>query len=435
MASTGDVGDPVGGEPRLALVSWSLYDWANSAFPTIIITFVFAAYFTKAVAESPVLGTAQWGWAISLAGLFIALLSPVLGAIADQTGRRKPWLSTFTVLCIVATAMLWFVQPSPDYVLWALVFVGLATVAFDFAMVFYNAMLPALAPRDRLGRWSGWGWAAGYAGGLACLVVALICFVQAEAPWFGLEKETAEHVRVTTLLVAVWFAVFSLPLFLFTPDRKATGVSFATAVRDGIKTLVGSLRNIRRYRVIARFLIARMIYTDGLNTLFIFGGVYAVGTFAMSVAEVIRFGIALNITAGLGAAAFAWVDDRIGPVRTILIALAALILLGGVLLTVESKDLFWTIGLALGVFVGPVQAASRSMMARLAPVELQTEMFGLYALSGKVTAFLGPFLVGWVTLLFDSQRLGMATIFVFFALGLLILFPLRRVPMGRQASS
>ncbi|MEE9139708.1 MAG: MFS transporter [Alphaproteobacteria bacterium] len=435
MASTGDVGDPVGGEPRLALVSWSLYDWANSAFPTIIITFVFAAYFTKAVAESPVLGTAQWGWAISLAGLFIALLSPVLGAIADQTGRRKPWLSTFTVLCIVATAMLWFVRPSPDYVLWALVFVGLATVAFDFAMVFYNAMLPALAPHDRLGRWSGWGWAAGYAGGLACLVVALICFVQAEAPWFGLEKETAEHVRVTTLLVAVWFAVFSLPLFLFTPDRKATGVSFATAVRDGIKTLVGSLRNIRRYRVIARFLIARMIYTDGLNTLFIFGGVYAVGTFAMSVAEVIRFGIALNITAGLGAAAFAWVDDRIGPVRTILIGLAALILLGGVLLTIESKDLFWTIGLALGVFVGPVQAASRSMMARLAPVELQTEMFGLYALSGKVTAFLGPFLVGWVTLLFDSQRLGMATIFVFFALGLLILFPLRRVPMGRQASS
>jgi UMF1 family MFS transporter len=155
----------------------------------------------------------------------------------------------------------------------------------------------------------------------------------------------------------------------------------------------------------------------------------------MSVAEVIRFGIALNITAGLGAAAFAWVDDRIGPVRTILIALAALILLGGVLLTIESKELFWIIGLALGVFVGPVQAASRSMMARLAPVELQTEMFGLYALSGKVTAFLGPFLVGWVTLLFDSQRLGMATIFVFFALGLLILFPLRRVPMGRQASS
>jgi UMF1 family MFS transporter len=429
MPSQADKGEPMEREPRRALVAWCVYDWANSAFPTIITTFVFAAYFTKAVAENPTTGTAYWGWTIGSAAIVVAILSPVLGAIADVTARRKPWLSVFTALCVFSTAMLWFVRPSPDYVAWALICVALATIAFDFAAVFYNAMLPGIAPRHRLGRWSGWGWAVGYAGGLACLTLALIGFAQAKTPWFGLDTEAAEHVRATTLLVALWFAVFSVPLFLFTPDRKAVSISFLDAARTGIKSLIDTLRHIRRYRGVARFLIARMIYTDGLNTLFVFAGVYAAGTFAMSVAEVIRFGIAVNVTAGLGAAFFAWVDDWIGSVRTILIALTALTLLVGVLLVIPSKELFWAVGLALGVFVGPAQAASRSLMARLAPVELQTEMFGLYALSGKVTAFLGPFLVGWVTLLFDSQRLGMATIVVFLAVGLLLLLPLRKVPM------
>lgn len=415
-------------EPRRALVSWCVYDWANSAFPTIITTFVFSAYFTKAVAEDVVAGTSQWLWTLSAAGLVVALLSPLLGAIADRGGRRKPWLLVFTLMCVFCTAMLWFVRPAPEYALWALVFAALATIGFDFATVFYNAMLPALAPPHRLGRWSGWGWAMGYAGGLACLIVALVGFAEAKVPWFGLDTATAEHVRATTLLVAFWFAVFSLPLLLLTPDSKATGLSLAAAARSGVETLARSLRNVRRYRTIARFLVAHMIYADGLNTLFLSGGVYAAGTFGMSVAEVIRFGIALNVTAGLGAAAFSWIDDWIGSARTVLLALAALTLLGSLILLVESKETFWTIGMALGLFVGPAQAASRSFMAHLAPRELQTEMFGLYALSGKVTAFLGPFLVAWVTQQSGSQRLGMATIVVFFAVGLVLLFPLRKVP-------
>ena len=177
------------------------------------------------------------------------------------------------------------------------------------------------------------------------------------------------------------------------------------------------MADLRRYRQIALFLLARMIYTDGLITLFAFGGIYAAGTFGMSLDEVIQFGIALNVTAGLGAAAFAWADDRFGPRPVILVSLVALTILGTGTLLVESKTWFWILGSALGLFVGPAQAASRSLMARLAPPELETEMFGLYALSGKATAFMGPLVLGIATEIFDSQRAGMATILVFFAVG------------------
>ena len=417
-----------GGSPR-ALFSWCLFDWANSAFPTVVTTFIFAAYFTKAVAADEITGTSQWGYTISIAALVVAVIGPVLGAIADKGGRRKPWIAVFTLLCVVASALLWLTRPDPADVPWALVFVGLATIGFEMGMVFYNAMLPDLAPKRMIGRISGWGWGLGYGGGLACLVVALFAFVQAEAPVFGLDKEALEDVRITPVLAAAWFGVFSLPLFLATPDKAASGLDISAAVRQGIAELIATLRRIREFADIARYLLARMIYTDGLNTLFAFGGIYAAGTFGMETAEVIQFGIAINLTAGLGAASFAWVDDWIGPKRTILISLAALIVLGTVLLVIESKTLFWVFGLSLGLFVGPAQAASRSLMAHLAPAELRTEMFGLYAFSGKATAFLGPALFALGTDIFHSQRAGMATIVVFFVVGMILLW---RVPDVRR---
>ena len=361
---------------------------------------------------------------MSLSALAVALAGPVLGAVADHTGRRKPWLAAFTALAVMATAMLWYARPEADWVLWTLVFVALANFGFEMGMVFYNAMLPELAPADRIGRVSGWGWGLGYAGGLASLAVALVFLVQADPPPFGLDKGTAAHVRATALLVAGWFAVFSLPLFLLTPDSGSSGLAPAEALRRGLRTLIATIRGIGEHGLIARFLLARMIYTDGLNTLFAFGGIYAAGTFGMELDEVIVFGIALNATAGLGAALFAWVDDWIGPKRTILISLAALTVLGAAVLMAQTKTQFWVQGVMLGVFVGPAQAASRSMMARLAPEHLRAEMFGLYAFSGKATAFIGPALLAWVTALAGSQRAGMATILVFLAAGMALLWPL-----------
>lgn len=402
-----------------SLLSWALFDWANSAFPTVIQTFVFAAYFTRRVAADETAGSAAWGTAVGTAGAVIAVSGPILGAIADQGGRRKPWLAWFTAVCVVATSLLWFVEPGAPVVP-ALVPLAVGIVAFDLASVFYNAMLPELAG-DRIGRWSGWAWGLGYAGGLACLAVALFALVRPEGAWLGLDPGEAEHVRATFVLVAVWFAVFSLPVFLVTPDRPGRGRGGVAAVRDGLAQLRTTLRHVRRYGTIVRFLVARMLYTDGLATLFAFGGVYAAGTFDMSEQEILGFGIALNVTAGLGAALFAWLDDRLGSKGTILLALAGLLATGIPILLVESETLFWVLGIVLGTFVGPAQAASRSYLGRAAPAELRNQMFGLYALSGKATAFAGPFLVGWVTAWAGSQRAGMSVIMVFLAAGGLLM--------------
>jgi UMF1 family MFS transporter len=406
---------------RLGRFSWCLYDWANSAFPTVITTFVFSAYFTKAIAADEITGTSQWGWALSLSGLAVAVAAPLLGAVADHTGRRKPWIFAFTVLTAVLTGLLWNAKPDVAFIVLALVLMGGANFAFEMAMVFYNAMLPDLTTRDRIGRLSGWGWGLGYAGGLACLGLALVALVEAETPIFGLDKATSEHLRAMGPLVAIWMVVFAVPLFLWTPDRPSSGMAAGRAIREGWASLVNTIRRVREFRSVVRYLIARMIYIDGLNTLFAFGGIYAAGTFGMDFSELILFGIAINVTAGLGAAGFAWIDDWIGPKRTIQIAVTGLMVLGSGLLLVEGKTMFWVFALPLGIFVGPAQAASRTLMAHLAPEDMRTEMFGLYALSGKATAFMGPALLAWVTVAFNSQRAGMATIIVFFVVGLVLL--------------
>jgi UMF1 family MFS transporter len=218
-------------------------------------------------------------------------------------------------------------------------------------------------------------------------------------------------------MVALWLLLFSIPIVLFTPDSRSTGVPIATAVREGLAQLHSTFANLWHHRQTALFLVARMIYTDGLNTLFAVGGFFAAGSFGMPMAEVLKFGILLNVTAGIGALGFAWIDDWIGAKPTILIALVGLIITGAIAITVEDVTWFWIAGAFLGIFVGPAQAASRSLMARIAPVEMRAEMFGLYALSGKATAFLGPFLLGTVTYWTGSQRWGMATILLFFIVG------------------
>ena len=209
--------------PALGLFSWCLYDWANSAFPTVITTFVFSAYFTEAIATDKITGTSQWGYAISLSGLSVALLSPLFGAVADHGGRRKPWLFLFTLLCIGASALLWLARPDAAYVIIALTLAALANFAFEMAMVFYNAMLPDLVPRQRIGRLSGWGWGLGYAGGLVCLGLILVLLVQAETPIFGLDKESFEHIRATGPMVAVWMAVFAAPFFFVDAGSAGPG--------------------------------------------------------------------------------------------------------------------------------------------------------------------------------------------------------------------
>lgn len=420
--------------PKRAVVAWCLYDWANSAFPTVIQTFVFSAYFATAVAVSSEAGQEQWGHANSLAGFAIAILSPVFGAIADQGGPRKPWLLATSLLCVLATAALWFVRPAPGDAVFALAAMGLATVGFEVGLTFYNAMLPDLVAQDRLGRVSGWAWGIGYAGGLVCLLLALLLFVWPDPSPFGLDRAAAEHVRIVAPFAALWFALFAWPVFAFLPDRPRRRRSLASAVRLGVADLGATLAAIRSHRNIARFLLAKMIYIDGLNTLFLFGGIYAAGVFHMTFEEVLLFGILLNVTAGLGAVGFAWVDDWLGAKTVIAVSLVALAVLAAAILFLEDKAWFYAVSLAIGIFLGPAQAASRSLMARLSPPDRRAEFFGLYSFAGKATAFFGPLLVAWATAAFASQRAGLAAILPFFVVGLLLLLTVREPQQDRSAT-
>ncbi len=413
---------------RAALAAWCLFDWANSAYPTAIITFIFGAYVTTAVAPTKEIGTAAWGYTISISALMVAALSPVLGAIADQTGPRKPWIFGLSLLTILASAGLWFVIPDPSILLVALILVGIGNFGMEFGQVFYNAMLADLVPERMVGRLSGWAWGTGYVGAIVSLALCLFAFVQADPPPFGLDPGAAEHVRIIGPAIALWFLVFAIPMFVLTPDVPSSGMPLLAAGRAGLVRLWSTARQLRRYSNILIFLIARMLYTDGLTTLFTFGAIYAAGTFGMDLAEVTMFGIALNVSAGIGAFALAYYDDKIGPKPVIYLSLVSLIGFGLAALLVTSKEAFWIVGIGLGAFVGPAQSASRSLMARLSPADMRAEFFGLYALSGKATAFVGPAVLAWATLAFDSQRAGMATILVFFAVGLGLLVFVKAPP-------
>ncbi len=414
------------------LLAWALFDWANSPTPTIVITFLFAPYFARAVVGDETRGLELWSWGMAASAVVIALISPLTGAIADAAGRRKPWVGGFTLLTVVATALLWFAEPEPSWTLAVLVLVALVNIGFETSTVFYNAMLPDLASPRQVGRLSGWGWGLGYAGGLACLVVALFGFVLPPVTPFGLDDVPGGGVRFAALLAAGWLIVFGWPMFVWTPDRASNGLSVTTAVRRGWRRLVETTRELGQHRQIVRFLIARLLYIDGLNTLFALGGIYAATAFAMDEKEVLIFAVCLNVTAGLGAAGFAWLDDGIGSKATIVVSLACLMVAGAAILLVESVTWFWIMGMVLGIFIGPVQSASRSLMAHMAPPEMTGEMFGFFALSGKVTSFLGPLLVGTVTALSGNARLGMSVIVVLMAIGLVILLTVK-APRHRES--
>jgi UMF1 family MFS transporter len=415
-----DTPAPVPKDVPKVVWSWALYDFANSAFTTLVVTFIYATYFTKAMAPDEIIGTAWWSRGIAVSAILIAILSPLMGAIADQGGARKRFLAVSTGVCVLTTAALAFIAPGDTgTAVLALTLFVVANIAFEMSSLFNSAFLPSIASPERIGRVSGYGWGLGYVGGLLCLVVALVGFVQPEVPWFGMTTEGGWNVRATNLLVAAWFLLFSLPMFLHVPERRATHAK--VDVLGAFRGLAQTLRDVQRYREIVKFLAARLIYNDGLVTIFAFGGIYAAGTFGFTISEVILFGIVLNVASGIGAIAFGWVDDKLGGRNTILITLVALIIASLVAVLAPTRAWFWVAGVMVGIFVGPNQSASRSLMGRLVPEKHETEFFGFFAFSGKATAFLGPLLLGIVTKLFDSQRAGVATVIAFFAIGGVIL--------------
>ncbi len=458
MAVTAQTGiDEVKTYPgRAAVISWIFFDWAAQPYFTLITTFVFAPYFASFVASDPASGQAMWGFATAAAGLAIALLSPVLGAIADASGRRKPWIAGFGALLVIGASAMWIGKPgNPDVIPVLLLAYAIASVGVEFATVFNNAMMPTLVPPDRIGRLSGTGWATGYVGGILSLVLVL-GFLAANAetgrtlfgftPLFGLDPVTHEGDRITGPLTGLWFIIFVAPMFLFTPDYPAKR-PLRDAVGEGLRELRESLASLPKQTSMARFLLANMIYTDGLVSLFAFGGIYAAGTFGWDTIRIGTFGIILAIAGTFGGWIGGKLDDAFGPRRVItgslLILLFAIVAIltvnkdsvlfiavappvpGGPLFAGAAERAYLVLGCLIGATGAPLQAASRSLLIRLAPKDRIAQYFGLFALTGKVTSFIGPLLIGAITAATASQKAGMAVLVVFFVVGLTLLAKVR----------
>ncbi|AZO60688.1 MAG: MFS transporter [Mesorhizobium sp.] len=430
---------------------WMFFDWAAQPFFTVVTTFIFGPYFVSRMASDATTGQAAWGYGIAAAGLVIAVLSPVLGSIADQTGPRKPWIASFAAVKIISLTLLWFAAPGSSLFLIVLLF-SLASVAAEFSTVFNDSMMPRLVPKEDIGKISNIAWGLGYLGGMVALIfVVLFLAGNLETgktiigldPLFGLDPKLGEDARFTGPMSAGWYFLFILPMFIFTPDA-IKGLSMGPAVREGLSELKSTLFEVRKRVSIFRFLVARMIYQDGVNALLALGGTFAAGMFNWSITEIGMFGIILNVVAIFGCWIAARLDTALGSKAVVMIALMLLLLatigvvstgpgftlLGLIQLpTTDSGGLFGTAaekayilyGLLIGLAFGPVQASSRSYMARSVTAAESGRYFGIYALAGRATSFLAPFLVSTITLASGSARLGMAVIALFLGLGMAIL--------------
>lgn len=438
---------------RPGIWGWMLFDWAAQPFFTVITTFIFGPYLVSRMAADPVAGQAAWSYTLTISGIVIALMSPVLGSIADASGRRKPWIGFFAVIQIIALWMLWYAAPGTSLLL-PLTMMVLATVAAEFSIVFNDSMMPSLVPPREAGRISNLAWGLGYLGGMVVLI-AVVLLLAADpktgltalgiAPLFGLDAAEGEDARITGPISAVWYLVFILPMFLFTPDR-GRGLPIRMAVRSGLASIGDTIAELKGRRGLLRFLVARMIYQDGVNGLLALGGTFAAGMFAWQTMELGIYGIILNVVAIGGCFWASRLDARLGSKAVVVASLVCLTVatLGIVstapghtlfgmlpLSTADSGGLFGTAaekayivyGLLVGIAFGPVQASARSYLSRSVAPEEAGRYFGLYALTGRATSFAAPLSVGLVTSATGSAALGMGALVVFLVVGLLLLLP------------
>jgi len=438
---------------------WMFYDWASQPFHTLLITFIFARYFAAEVAPDAATGQIWWGYMLAIAGVTIAILSPILGSIADATGPRKPWIAMFTVFYVAGSAFLWYAVPGGGgMTFWVLFAFGIGMIALEFSTVFTNAIMPDLVTRSALGRLSGTSWALGYIGGLFALVVALLTLVESSpgsgktlmgiAPILGLDEITRGGERAVGPLTALWFAIFIIPFFFFTPDiKKPTKVKGAIA--KGISDLLKTIRNLPNNKSLFAYLGSSMLYRDALNGLYGFGGIYAGGVLKWEATQLGIFGLLTLVTGAIGAWLGGRADDKSGPKKVIVISIIALIIVCIAIVTTDRQTillmpikempgpfaapdiLFYICGAFIGAAGGALQAASRTLMVDQAEEGDMTQAFGLYALSGKATSFIAPTLVAFVTGTVglnilglsstEAQRLGISPLIGLFIIGLVLL--------------
>ncbi|WP_329610534.1 MFS transporter [Jiella pelagia] len=452
--------DPRSALRRPGVWGWMAFDFAAQPFFTVVITFVFGPYFVSQLASDPATGQAWWSLAATIAGVIVALGSPFLGAVADRAGPRKPWIAFFAAFKIAALCLLWFAAPGSPLVV-AVLLVVVASVAAEFSIVFNDAMMPRLLNNREIGRVSNIAWGIGYAGGIVFLVGALAFLAGSQetgrtllglAPLFGLDPAAGEGSRATAPLAALWYLVFILPMFFLTPDRPR-GERVAASVRKGLGDLLATFREIRQRKPLFQFLIARMIYQDGVNALVVLGGAFAAGMFGWTLTESGLFGIILNVVAIPSCFAAGMLDARFGSKAVVTMAILCLSAAtigiistspdsalfgfltfappdggGGVFASGAEKS-YIVFGLLIGLAFGPIQASSRSWMAKSVTPDEAGRYFGFYAFIGRATSFLAPAAVAGATALaaqnFDpiaASRIGMASLIVFFVVGFVLVW-------------
>jgi len=435
------------GKQRRAILGWMFFDWASQPFHTLVLTFIFAPYFAAQVAADPAAGQAAWGWAISAGALAVAFLAPVLGAIADAGGSRRPWIIGFSALFVIGVIPLWLAEPGTPNLLPILACLCMALIGVEFLAVFTNALLPTLGSKSEIGRISGSGWAMGYWGGLASLAIVLCLLTPAPGskltligiePVLGLDPATGGGARATGPMAALWYLAFMIPFFLWTPDSPRRRIRDG-AVKAGLTHLLNSLKRLPGRRSLSAFLLSSMLYRDALAGLFIFGGIYAAGVLGWQIFQLGVFGIVGALAGAVGAWIGGLQDSRHGPRPVIRVTILALAVTSAVLISTSREAvlflpvgapgapsvlpdaLFYLCGAVIGAAGGALQASSRSMLIRQSDEDASAEAFGLYALAGKATAFLAPFLIALATDLSGSQRIGALPVLLLFGASLLLL--------------
>ena len=439
---------------RKRIWGWWFFDWASQPYNTLMLTFIFGPYFAQTasahlmaggLAETAAKAQAQalWGYGLTVTGVSIAVLAPILGAVADSSGRRMPWIWLFSVAYVVGAYGTWWAAPQDFSAIRALLFFGIGFIGMEFATIFTNSYLPALGPKRELGRISGSGWAFGYVGGVLALILMLMLFqagpngltMAGIPPILGLDPTTGADTRVVGPFSAIWYVVFMVPFFLWVrddPDQQGNGAKIGPALRDLGRTIAGLPRNPS----LLAYLGSSMFYRDALNGMYTFGGIYALGVLNWSIMQIGIFGI----IAAISGAIFAWIggyaDRAFGPKPVIVACCVILMGTAGLIVSLSPTSalgfavapgsalpdiLFYVAGILIGAAGGALQSASRNMLTRQGNPARMTEAFGLYALSGKATTFLAPALIAVSTDLSGSQRLGATPLIGLFAIGLVLL--------------
>ena len=404
------------------IFNFALYDFANSAFTTIIITFIFSTYFAKQIAPNPVLGQSYWGWTIGITGVVVALIGPLLGTIADKKNYTEFFIKIFTIICISLTCLLWFSKPSEKYLIYTLLIVGLANIFYELSLIFYNSTLKKISESNNLGKSSGFSFALGYIGGIIVLIICITIFIDNDSLPFGLSKENSENVRATSILVAFWYLIFSMPFLFNLKKTNKNEIEKKINYTKNFKELIWNkgLNNI------GKFLLARMLYADGLNAIIIMGGIFAVGVFSLEIKDLLVLSVLMNITAFIGAIVGGYANDRFSSKSVIIFSLIGLILSSSIILFLKSKVIFLFFASINGFFIGPVQSASRVFMTKSIDENNQASGFGLFALSGKLTSFIGPLLVSTITYISNSQKIGFSSAIALLLIGLLVLLKVKK---------